>query len=48
MAFIISPTVEDGRRLDKINLEDISSFINEMKLYETQAIAFVHKDHCRR
>ncbi|CAH8286988.1 relaxase/mobilization nuclease-like protein [Mariniflexile fucanivorans] len=45
LSFIISPTIEDGKRLDKNKLEEISKrFIKEMKLGERQAIAFVHKD----
>ena len=45
LSFIISPTIEDGKRLDKNKLEEISKrFIQEMKLGERQAIAFVHKD----
>ena len=45
LSFIISPTIEDGKRLDKSKLEEISKrFMNEMKLGERQAIAFVHKD----
>ncbi|MBJ7879623.1 relaxase/mobilization nuclease domain-containing protein [Gelidibacter salicanalis] len=45
LSFIISPTIEDGKRLDKSKLEEISKrFIHEMKLGERQAIAFVHRD----
>ena len=45
LSFIISPTVEDGKKLDKSKLEEISKrFIHEMKLGERQAVAFVHKD----
>ena len=45
LSFIISPTIEDGKRLDKSKLEEISKrFMNEMKVGERQAVAFVHKD----
>ena len=45
LSFVISPTIEDGKRLDKEELQAITkSFIHEMKLGERQAIAFVHQD----
>ncbi len=45
LSFIISPTVEDGKKLDKSKLEEISKrFMQEMKLGERQAVAFVHND----
>lgn len=45
LSFILSPTIDDGRKLDKSKLQDIAKrFIHEMKLGERQAIAFVHKD----
>lgn len=45
LSFIISPTIEDGKRLETKDLNEITErFINEMKLGERQAIAFVHKD----
>ena len=45
LSFVISPTIEDGKRLDKSELEAITKrFIHEMKLGERQAIAFVHQD----
>lgn len=45
LSFILSPTIDDGRKLDKNKLQDIAKrFIHEMKLGERQAIAFVHKD----
>ena len=45
LSFIISPTIDDGKRLDKHKLEEISKrFMHEMKLGERQAVAFVHKD----
>ncbi len=45
LSFIISPTIEDGKRLESKDLNEITKrFINEMKLGERQVIAFVHKD----
>jgi hypothetical protein len=45
LSFIISPTIEDGKRLEPKDLSEITKrFIHEMKLGERQAIAFVHKD----
>lgn len=45
LSFILSPTIEDGRKLDKDKLQTITKrFIHEMKLSERQAIAFVHRD----
>ncbi|WP_435139066.1 relaxase/mobilization nuclease domain-containing protein [Formosa sp. A9] len=45
LSFVISPTVKDGKRLDREQLRDITKcFLKEMDLKERQAIAFVHKD----
>ena len=45
LSFVISPTIEDGKRLETKDLNEITKrFINEMKLGERQSIAFVHKD----
>jgi len=45
LSFVISPTIEDGKRLDKNELHVITKrFMHEMKLGERQAIAFVHQD----
>jgi hypothetical protein len=45
LSFIISPTIEDGKRLEAKDLNEITKrFMNEMKLGERQAVAFVHKD----
>ncbi|WP_445737283.1 relaxase/mobilization nuclease domain-containing protein [Mariniflexile sp.] len=45
LSFIISPTIEDGKRLKTKDLSEITKrFIHEMKLGERQAIAFVHQD----
>lgn len=44
-SFIISPTITDGKRLDKEDLNKITKrFLKEMNLGERQAIAFVHHD----
>ena len=45
LSFILSPTIEDGKSLSKEKLRELTvRFINEMKLQERQAIAFVHRD----
>ena len=45
LSFVLSPTIEDGKSLQKKELEKIcEKFMKEMKLGERQAIAFVHKD----
>lgn len=45
LSFILSPTVEDGKSLSREQLGEMTQrFINEMKLQERQAIAFVHRD----
>jgi len=45
LSFIISPTIEDGKKLKSADLQKIAErFISQMKLGERQAIAFVHKD----
>lgn len=45
LSFVISPTIKDGKNLDKNKLQEIvKRFIVEMKLGERQAIAFVHQD----
>ena len=45
LSFVISPTIEDGKSLNKKELEAITrQFIKEMQLRERQAIAFVHQD----
>lgn len=45
LSFVISPTIEDGKRLKLKDLQAITKrFIHEMKLGERQAIAFVHQD----
>jgi len=45
LSFVISPTIEDGKRLEAKDLQKITKrFIQEMNLGECQAIAFVHQD----
>lgn len=45
LSFVISPTIEDGRHLEKEELHAITKrFMHEMKLGERQSIAFVHRD----
>ncbi|MDX5586040.1 MAG: relaxase/mobilization nuclease domain-containing protein [Aureibaculum sp.] len=45
LSFIISPTIEDGKKLKSTDLQKIAErFMKEMKLGERQAIAFVHQD----
>ncbi len=45
MSFVLSPTIEDGRKLKDRQLSEITHrFVKEMKLRERQAIAFVHRD----
>lgn len=45
LSFVISPTIEDGKSLNKKELETITrQFIKEMQLKDRQAIAFVHQD----
>ena len=45
LSFILSPTQEDGRKLSKEQLGEMTQkFILEMKLTGNQAVAFVHRD----
>jgi len=45
LSFVISPTINDGKRLKKKELEKIvSKFMKQMKIRDRQAIAFVHRD----
>lgn len=45
LSFIISPTIEDGKRLKSKDLQKIvQKFMSQMKLGDRQAIAFVHQD----
>lgn len=44
-SFILSPTIEDGQKLDLNGLNKITNeFIKDLKLEDQQAIAFVHND----
>ncbi len=45
LSFILSPTREDGAKLTKEKLNELTQrFIKEMQLKENQAVAFVHRD----
>jgi hypothetical protein len=44
-SFILSPTIEDGKKLNNLGLNKIADeFIKDLKLENHQAIAFVHND----
>lgn len=44
-SFVLSPTIEDGQKLDNKGLNEIANtFIEDLKLENHQAIAFVHND----
>lgn len=44
-SFVISPTIEDGKKLKNKDLNTICrKFMDELNLKERQAIAFVHRD----
>lgn len=45
LSFVLSPTIKDGRKLKEKELRKITErFVQEMKLQERQAIAFVHRN----
>jgi len=45
LSFILSPTISDGNNLDQRELGELTKkFIQEMKLGERQAVAYVHRD----
>jgi hypothetical protein len=45
LQFIISPTVEDGKKLTQAEFRDIyRDFIHKMKLEQNQSVAFLHQD----
>ncbi|WP_255462770.1 relaxase/mobilization nuclease domain-containing protein [Galbibacter sp. BG1] len=45
LSFVLSPTVEDGKKLSVKKLEELTGrFVKQMKLQEHQAMAFVHRD----
>lgn len=49
LSFIISPTIEDGQKLDRHALQKITdNFMKQMKLVDRQAIAFVHLDKAHK
>ena len=42
---MLSPTIEDGRKLEREQLKEMTErFIKEMNLKQHQAVAFVHRD----
>ncbi|MGX1928331.1 relaxase/mobilization nuclease domain-containing protein [Flagellimonas sp. 2504JD4-2] len=45
LSFVLSPTIEDGKHLNKEQLSKLTQkFIQKIKLENRQAIAFVHRD----
>lgn len=45
LSFILSPTIEDGKKLNLRDLQEIClKFTSQMKLINRQAIGFVHRD----
>ncbi len=45
LSFVLSPTIKDGQNLEKEDLTKLTKlFMEEMKLQERQAVAFVHQD----
>ncbi|WP_289039201.1 relaxase/mobilization nuclease domain-containing protein [uncultured Zobellia sp.] len=45
LSFVLSPTIEDGKKLKKKELGEIAKkFLARMNLNNRQAVAFVHKD----
>ncbi|WP_416448381.1 relaxase/mobilization nuclease domain-containing protein [Leeuwenhoekiella sp. A2] len=45
LSFILSPTVRDGENLSNRELGELTkTFIQQMKLQERQAVAYVHRD----
>jgi hypothetical protein len=45
LSFVVSPTIEDGKNMSRKELGEIAQkFLQEMKLTNHQAIAFVHRD----
>jgi len=49
LSFIISPTIEDGKTLDKKALSKVcKEFMKEMRLKDRQAIGFVHLDKAHK
>lgn len=49
LSFILSPTIKDGEKLTNMQFGEIAKrFIEEMKLNNHQAIAFIHNDKAHR
>ena len=49
LSFVLSPTIEDGKDLQKKELSKIcQEFMKEMQLKDRQAIAFVHQDKAHK
>jgi len=49
MSFVLSPTIEDGERLNRKELAKVTNdFIKDLKLEEHQAVAFVHNDKAHK
>lgn len=45
LSFVLSPTIEDGKKLSVKQLQELTKrFVQEMRLNQRQAIAFVHRD----
>jgi hypothetical protein len=45
LSFIVSPNIEDGKDLSKMDLEEVAKkFLKEMNLQDHQSIGFVHRD----
>jgi len=45
LSFVLSPTIEDGRKLTNKDLHEITErFLREMRLRSRQAIGFVYRD----
>lgn len=45
LSFVLSPSIEDGQKLDLKHLRKITNdFVKDLKLEEHQAVAFVHND----
>lgn len=45
LSFVLSPTIKDGQKLNHKKLQEIcKKFMEQMKLKDRQAIAFVHRD----
>lgn len=48
-SFILSPTIEDGKRLSDQDFSEIcNSFLKELKLDDHQAIGYIHRDKAHK